>query len=169
VRVGDTRASAARAAELAADVQGPLAVARGRHATGARSQNGDVLDEAAQLFADIGANLFAAEAAAHAAGAHRRAGRDASAAASAERSAQLASLCDGVLTPALESTRGNAVDRLTARERELAVLAARGLSSREIAEQLDISIRTVNNQLQRAYVKLGISGRNELAARLGDA
>ena len=37
---------------------------------------------------------------------------------------------------------------------------------REIAEQLGVSVRTVNNLLQRVYVKLGIHGRAELAARL---
>ena len=53
------------------------------------------------------------------------------------------------------------------REREVALLAARGMQSRAIADQLFLSFRTVNNHLQRAYEKLGINGRAELAAALG--
>ncbi|MFI9550134.1 helix-turn-helix transcriptional regulator [Nonomuraea endophytica] len=36
------------------------------------------------------------------------------------------------------------------------------MSSREIAKRLGLSPRTVDNYLQRAYGKLGISGRREL-------
>ena len=49
----------------------------------------------------------------------------------------------------------------------MAVLAARGLTSREIADTLVVSSRTVENHLQRAYEKLGVRGRPELAAALG--
>jgi DNA-binding CsgD family transcriptional regulator len=55
------------------------------------------------------------------------------------------------------------VDELTFREREIALLAAAGLSSRQIADRLVISARTVDNHLQRAYRKLGISSREDLA------
>jgi DNA-binding CsgD family transcriptional regulator len=41
------------------------------------------------------------------------------------------------------------------------------MTSREIAETLVVSTRTVENHLQRAYEKLGLSGRSELAAALG--
>jgi len=55
---------------------------------------------------------------------------------------------------------------LTPREGEIASLAARGLSNREIAEWLVVSVRTVDNQLRSAYVKLGIGGRGELSVIL---
>jgi RNA polymerase sigma factor (sigma-70 family) len=58
-------------------------------------------------------------------------------------------------------------DRLTRREREVADLAARGLTNRQIADLLVISVRTVENQLYRAYAKLGVAGRNQLGAELG--
>ena len=48
---------------------------------------------------------------------------------------------------------------LTPREREIALLAAQGLSSRGIADRLVLSVRTVDNHLQSAYRKLGVSGR----------
>jgi DNA-binding CsgD family transcriptional regulator len=51
---------------------------------------------------------------------------------------------------------------LTPREREVAVLAAQGLSSPEIARRLVVSSRTVQNHLQRGYVKLGVVNRAEL-------
>jgi DNA-binding CsgD family transcriptional regulator len=51
---------------------------------------------------------------------------------------------------------------LTPREREIARLAASGLTSPQIAHRLVLSVRTVNNHLQHAYAKLGISGRDEL-------
>jgi DNA-binding CsgD family transcriptional regulator len=54
-----------------------------------------------------------------------------------------------------------AVD-LTPREREFALLAGAGSSSRMIAERLVISVRTVDNHLQNAYRKLGVTRRNEL-------
>jgi DNA-binding CsgD family transcriptional regulator len=55
---------------------------------------------------------------------------------------------------------------LTAREREVASLAARGLTNREIADNLYLSPRTVENHLQRIYDKLGVSSRDELNAAL---
>ena len=60
-----------------------------------------------------------------------------------------------------------APDVLTRREREVAVLAARGLSNREIANVFVVSVRTVENQLSRAYAKLALGGREELAFALG--
>jgi DNA-binding CsgD family transcriptional regulator len=59
------------------------------------------------------------------------------------------------------------VSPLTDREREVVALAARGTPSKEIAEALFISVRTVNNLIQRAYVKLGVSSRAEAAVALG--
>jgi DNA-binding CsgD family transcriptional regulator len=51
---------------------------------------------------------------------------------------------------------------LTRREREVAGLAARGCSARDIAEQLFIGERTVETHLANAYAKLGVSSRVEL-------
>jgi DNA-binding CsgD family transcriptional regulator len=48
----------------------------------------------------------------------------------------------------------------------VAGLAASGASSREIADKLFLSARTVDNHLLRVYTKLGISSRDELAATL---
>jgi DNA-binding NarL/FixJ family response regulator len=48
----------------------------------------------------------------------------------------------------------------------VATLAAGGRSSRDIADHLVVSVRTVENHLQRAYEKLGVRSRSDLAAAL---
>jgi DNA-binding CsgD family transcriptional regulator len=54
---------------------------------------------------------------------------------------------------------------LTAREREVAALVARGLSNANIARELGIAPKTVERHLGAAYQKLGYSSRARLAAR----
>ncbi len=54
---------------------------------------------------------------------------------------------------------------LTKREQEIAVLAIRGLSNREIAEQLFIADQTVKDHLHDVFEKMKIRRRSELAAR----
>ena len=56
---------------------------------------------------------------------------------------------------------------LTAREHEIALLAAAGMRNREIARHLHLSVRTVENHLQNAYAKLLVRGRRELRPALG--
>jgi DNA-binding CsgD family transcriptional regulator len=51
---------------------------------------------------------------------------------------------------------------LTRREREVATLAARGLTNKQIAERLVVSERTVGNHLYSVYAKLGVNGRDDL-------
>jgi non-specific serine/threonine protein kinase len=53
--------------------------------------------------------------------------------------------------------------RLTAREREIAVLVADGLTNKQIAEKLFISRRTVDAHLEHIFGKLGITSRVMLA------
>ncbi|MFD7612395.1 LuxR C-terminal-related transcriptional regulator [Streptomyces sp. NPDC059828] len=55
---------------------------------------------------------------------------------------------------------------LSEREREIAELAAAGLRSRQIAERLFLSPRTVDSHLARVYRKLGVSSRLALAHTL---
>jgi DNA-binding CsgD family transcriptional regulator len=53
---------------------------------------------------------------------------------------------------------------LREREREIAERATHGRTNKQIAEELVISVRTVENHLYRVYAKLGIDGRDELVA-----
>ncbi|TYB56784.1 AAA family ATPase [Nonomuraea sp. PA05] len=52
---------------------------------------------------------------------------------------------------------------LTSQERQIVQLAARGLSNKDIAAQLFLSPRTVGYHLYKAYPKLGVASRGELA------
>ncbi len=100
--------------------------------------------------------LFAAEAHAQAARFHRdpRAART-----SRTRAASLARRCQGARTPALS---GLVLGELTARQRQIVTLAADGLSNRQIAERLTLSVRTVGNHLHSAYARLGSGDRAAL-------
>ncbi len=62
--------------------------------------------------------------------------------------------------------RVRAAESLTGSERRVAGLAARGLSNREIATELFVSVRTVETQLSAVYRKLGVRSRAALSSRL---
>jgi DNA-binding CsgD family transcriptional regulator len=59
------------------------------------------------------------------------------------------------------------VDALTPGERRTAAMAAAGLSNREIAQELFVTVKAVQWHLRNVYRKLGIGGRAELADALG--
>ena len=58
--------------------------------------------------------------------------------------------------------RPAASDTLTGREREIAGLFADGLSNRDVAHELSLSVHTIKKYLYRIFDKLGISSRVEL-------
>jgi DNA-binding CsgD family transcriptional regulator len=58
------------------------------------------------------------------------------------------------------------VDALTPSERRVAAMAAEGLSNREIAQSLFVTLRTVETHLSSAFRKLDVSARTQLAAAL---
>jgi DNA-binding CsgD family transcriptional regulator len=118
------------------------------------------LGDAAERFAAAGFNLRAAESAMAASEASARAHDQRSAARWARRATELAARCEAPATVELEGRAGPVP--LTNREREIAQLAADGLSSRVIAERLFVSVRTVDNHLGRIYTKFGVAGRSEL-------
>jgi DNA-binding CsgD family transcriptional regulator len=161
-RLGAADCSARRLSAVAPLVDGAITQAYAAHARALADADAAGLEEVAQRFESSGAHLFAAEAAAEAARVHREAGRKGSAMAWQTRAHALADRCEGARTPALA-----ALDQplpLTRREREVAVLAARGRSSREIAQLQTLSVRTVDNHLHNVYLKLGITGRTELVS-----
>jgi DNA-binding NarL/FixJ family response regulator len=71
------------------------------------------------------------------------------------------------LAPAGSTAQRHAFDpsRLTAQELAVAQLVARGLSNRQVASELFVSVKTVQFHLTRIYSKLRVSSRAELAAR----
>ncbi len=160
VRLGARPAAARRLEELRSSVQGDLMVAWADHAG---ATDGAALDAASAAFADLGANLLAAEAAAEATVAHRRAGLRSRALASEATASRLAALCGRPRTPALLAVGGSDGVRLTRRERDIARLAAEGRSNAEIADRLRVSVRTVEGHLYQAFAKLGVTRRSDLA------
>ena len=62
-----------------------------------------------------------------------------------------------------------ALAELTPRERDVTLLAAEGLSNREIGARLYLSEGTVRNYLSTAYAKIGVSRRAELGRLLSQA
>lgn len=165
VRLGLTGQVTDRLVELATESEGPLERAYGTHAAALAARDGPGLDRVAVEFADLGLLLLAAEAAAQAAHAHRGAGRNGATGASASRSRAWAQDCEGARTPALALVEGSG--DLTPREHEIAALAATGMTSKAIAVELVVSVRTVDNVLRSVYAKLGVSGRGDLTQVAG--
>ena len=165
VRLGLTGAVTDRLIALAADADGPLEQAYGEHAAALADRDGSGLDRVATRFAELGLELLAAEAAAQAAHAYRAAGQVGSAAAVTSRARAWAQGCQDARTPALELLEGTA--DLTPREHEIAALAAAGMTSKAIAGELVVSVRTVDNVLRSVYAKLGVSGRGDLVQVAG--
>jgi len=64
------------------------------------------------------------------------------------------------------SGRRGADDELTVSERRVVELAAQGMSNKEIASRLHVTVYTVEAHLSHAYPKLGVRSRAQLAARL---
>jgi DNA-binding CsgD family transcriptional regulator len=157
--------ASARLRELADACDSPLVSARARHAAAASARDARELAGAADDFDALGALLLAAEAASGAAEAFARAGDQRAATAALRRSNRLSEACEGAATPGL--IRGVGAAPLSGREREVVMLAAQGMSSKDIADRLYLSVRTVNNHLQHAYAKLGVTSRAGLARALG--
>jgi DNA-binding NarL/FixJ family response regulator len=67
----------------------------------------------------------------------------------------------GMPTELLESTRDGAESVLTARELEILLLAARGLSNEHVASSLHLSEGTVKRHLANVYIKMGVHSRGQ--------
>ncbi|MCS5717313.1 helix-turn-helix transcriptional regulator [Herbiconiux sp. CPCC 205763] len=120
----------------------------------------DELDQIGEAAASIEVHMIAAEAFAHASHLHAATESPREAAASTRRLGEQMTACGVEHLPLTLDVK---VDRLSERENEIATLAANGLSNRDIAARLVLSVRTVETHLQRVYEKLGIRGRSELA------
>jgi DNA-binding CsgD family transcriptional regulator len=163
VQFDDTDA-AQRLAELATRVEGPRAALAARYAAAVSADDAGELDWVSAEFEIMGDLLAAADAAGQAATSHRRASRSGSAMNAAARAHRLAADCGGATSPAIQAASFAAP--FTNREREIAVLVAQGLSNREIADAVSLSVRTVESHIYRATRKAGVSGRAGFAEML---
>jgi DNA-binding CsgD family transcriptional regulator len=166
VQFDDTDA-AQRLAQLATRVDGPRPAVAARYAAAVSADDAGELDWASAEFEAVGDLLAAADAAGQAATSHRRAGRTGSAMTAAARAHRLATVCGGATSPAIEAASFAAP--FSNREREIAVLVAQGLSNREIADAVSLSVRTVESHIYRASSKAGVSGRSALAEMMRGA
>lgn len=161
VRLGSLPAPGTRRlTSLGMAAESPWIKGLAAHARALAADDGAALEQAASTFEGFGALLMAAEASSQAARAHHRGGLVTVARRCAARSRHLAERCVDARSPAL------VIDDtlpLTGREREVAVLAGRGLTNGHIADRLVLSVRTVESHLYRVYAKLGVHRREDLA------
>jgi len=167
VRLGAPHVVSTQLAELAREDRADRMPTYAAHAAALIANDGPALAAVASRFEAMGTLLFAAEAAAEAAASVRHEGHPATWLAYADRARALRARCEGAQTPALLLLTDEVL--LTRREREVAHMAGRGLSNREIASRLGLSLRTVENHLHNCYAKLEVSRRAELGAVLATA
>lgn len=156
-----------RSAELAEAAEGPWAAAWGAWARAAASGSGDGYLEAGELFQKLGLFRRARAAYARAAGCFDSAGDRAA----ARRAGAAARACEGLPGSGDAGEREEAILaslRLSRREQDVVDLAVEGLSDRQIADRLHLSVRTVEGHLHRSYAKLGIRSRDELPDAVED-
>jgi DNA-binding NarL/FixJ family response regulator len=138
-----------------------LVAAYAEHAAALAARDGAALVALAEEMAAIGADAYAMEAAVDAARQFVADGRDDSARRAATRARELYAADQGAEFPVIDGLDAIATE-LTRREAQIAALAARGLSNQEIADQLVLSVRTVETYVYRAMQKRGVGNRREL-------
>jgi len=152
--------------EVSETIEGSLAAERFRHAAALFDRDAASLDDVGASFESMGAHVLAAECYASAARLWRNAGDPRRRASSERRARGELLVCENPKGPV--ALVGPSTAELTPAELRTAALAANGRTSRAIADQLDVSLRTVQNQLQRVYEKLGIRSRAELPQAMMD-
>src|SRR5215208_2789321 len=155
------RTSAPRLRDLESIVEGPRVGLTARFAEALRDGDAAELAVMSKEFERMGDLVAAIDAAAQAALVYRRQDRRGSALGCSAHASTMAEQC-GVSTPALRQAAEPLP--LTDREREVVNLIVHGLSNREVAERLTLSLRTGESYIYRAMVKTGTSSREELAA-----
>jgi DNA-binding CsgD family transcriptional regulator len=156
-----------RTAELADSAEGPWAKGWGSWARAEADEDAEGYLAAAEHFRALGLNRRARAAYARAAAcfdatgdrvAARRAGASARACEGLPGSGEAGEVEEAILASL----------RLSPREQDVVDLAVEGLSDRQIADRMHLSVRTVEGHLHRSYAKLGIRSREELKGAVED-
>ena len=151
-----------RVAEVGAGVEGPWAQSIASYADALHRNDGHELARVGELLTRAGLFGFAKLALSKSAAVLKGSGVKGKARMTLQGMRKVSADSGTALQPK-GSREGGA---LTKRERQIASLAAQGMTDREIAGELTLSLRTVEGHLYRAYAKLGISAREELAQAL---
>jgi DNA-binding CsgD family transcriptional regulator len=138
-----------------------LIEARSAHAVAVAERDGEALLSAGEQLATIGYVACAVDAIVAAARQFLDGGRPDSARRAAARARDLHPADQGWELPVIDGLEGVAVE-LTRREAQIAALAARGLTNQEIADELVLSVRTVETYVYRAMQKRGVDHRRDL-------
>ncbi len=137
--------------------QGPLAELSRTIAVGSRTKDAAVLLTAAEQAAALELDAVQARCAALAFDFAKTAGLTSSANIAY---GMLESLSESLpALPIMPRSRG---PLLTERERQIAALAGKGVSNKDIALEVGISVRTVEGHLYQVFTKLGVSSRSDL-------
>ncbi len=152
---------AARARELADALSLPLADAVASHTRALLAGDGEGLLAASAAYRQIGDRVAAADAAAQASVAFTDSQRHKRGLYAAALARELADECGGLRTPAMRTPTGL---KLSGRQRDVVELVLAGLSNRQIAERLVMSVRTVEGHIYRACQRVGAQSREELAS-----
>ncbi len=160
-RYGAARQAAEQLDAVGQSFRSPFTVARALSIRALASGDGKALLEAAEAHAEfglVGPALGLAERSTNALGRGPSAVLDRARSLTAELRRHLGRADIGPVAPVT----------LTRRELEVARLAARGMTDRDIADLLVVSVRTVESHLASAYRKLDISSRQDLRRALPD-
>jgi DNA-binding CsgD family transcriptional regulator len=175
------RATADQALEIARKWDTPGAIGQALHAharVGVAAEPLEALKEAVSLLAQSPLRLEHAKALVTLGGFMRREGSRADSREPLREGYELAVDCGaaGLAEAARAELRASGVrvrrqprggaDELTPSEERIARMAANGLSNAEIAQELFLTVKTVEMHLTQSYRKLDIRGRRELAAAL---
>jgi DNA-binding CsgD family transcriptional regulator len=147
-------------ATAAERVDGPLHTCLSDYAHARAGDDPRALTASSVRFEALGTILYAAEASYAASRAYRTAGDGRAAAVANVRATTLHGRCENASIPWVAGFQSS--ETLTGREQQAALLAAAGHSDKEIAIELEISVRTVQNHLARVYRKLDVTNRRDL-------
>lgn len=166
-RLGAPTGVLGRLREIADVCDGDLAPARVAFVQALVDGEARALASSGEALELLDADLLSAEANLHAAHAWEMAGRPRPATAATVRARAALARCEGARTPALAGLTASPLHTLTEREKQIASLAAAGVPSKDIADRLMFSVRTIHNGLQAIYKKVGVTNRHQLAECLG--
>ncbi|WP_457966378.1 LuxR C-terminal-related transcriptional regulator [Arthrobacter sp. D1-29] len=143
--------------EVAGHRQGPLAEISRLIAIGSRTKDAKTLLAGGELAATLELDTVEARCMALAVDYARQAGDSVSA-----RTAQARLDILAATVPSLPIVPSTGSPLLTSRERQIARLAGRGASNRDIALEMGVSVRTVEGHLYQVFTKLGVTSRGDL-------